>query len=181
MLGSFINNTFLRHINEAKISYSKSIFDSSQLNSDQNIIRILYKIICDEDSVRNKFHKSLLFNEILSISEKLYNTVCIRGMKIPIKQALYLIISCRYYLRGNHLSFLNFLMKNGEKNIKYVKRVISYPEFRDWITMRDYIDNYYNNIKQKSSTQDFRDDEFRMIFELEIKRINEQFLFKPHS
>lgn len=171
MLGTFINNSFARHVNEAKMAHSKGTFSSSGHDSDHDVVRKLHALVHNEKAVRNPSFKPLLFNEILTTTNKLYKTVCIQGKKLPIKQAQYLIASCRYYSKGSHLNLLFDLMMKGEKNITFVKRIITYPEFRNWITMRDYISNYYSYIKMSAERyKDFRDDVFRTIFELEIKR-----------
>jgi hypothetical protein len=171
MLGTFINNSFTRYVNEAKMAHSNGTFSSSTHEKDYDTIRKLHELVHNEKAVRNPSFKPLLFNEILTTTNKLYKTVCIQRKKLSIKQAQYLIVSCKYYFKGNHLNLLFDLMKKGEKNITMVKRIITYPEFRNWITMRDYISNYYRYIKMSAEDQkDFRDDIFRTIFELEIKR-----------
>lgn len=114
-------------------------------------------------------YQKILFNELRHINKRLTNE-CVKGSgKLTWNNTRYLFLLVKAYSHNeNPVILLNILMRDQAFFRLSIKRIVDYPMFRDWITLRNYITNFKSNIIDTSYDTPFYMTELYTIFLMEL-------------
>lgn len=144
MLFFFINHVMNEFMNKQTINieYVKmNDFYNQTNNNNIYIANELFRLTLLE------WDKPLAKNNLLLFSELLYITKSIvkntnKKLKISHTKYNYLtIVSKHIFLENNHICLLHDLMTDCMNNIKIIKRILGYIEYKEWITLKEYLDS----------------------------------------
>lgn len=143
--------------------------DDSRFITSREIFIELSKLIVLEKFTERASNSFLLYNELVHISDKINGRVKNDKGKVNIRHIKYLFTVFRHYFLENHpINLLNSLMKHQSFYIYEIKRFIQYPMFREWISIKSYIDNYKTAISIEVKTHKFDKTEFYRIYVMEL-------------
>lgn len=141
--------------------------------TDVQIVKSLSRIVLAESSKIKSTQQQILYNELLFINKNLNKKIVKEKNKLTWANTRYLFLVVNHYLLENHVSvLLSDLMKDQIFFFSNIKRIINYPIFRDWVTMRTQINNKKNLCLEDANDKQFYMTQLYAIFIMELYQSN---------
>lgn len=141
----------------------------SNLKTSKEIYKELSRLILEESFNKKSKECEYLYNELLYLNRKLNKIVNKNNLNLNKQNTRYLFILIRHYFLSNHLlKVLNDLMKNQLFFLSDINRILKYPQFKEWVSMKTYLTNHSNNCLVESKEYPYYNTELYQIYIMEI-------------
>lgn len=133
-----------------------------------DIYKELSRKILAESSSEKSNYQMILYNELIYANKKLHKKI-INGNKLTCVNTRYLFLVSKHYFLDNHpVVLLSDIMRDQKFFFNEIKRIITYPLFRDWITMRTQVINLKSYCLSNAENICFHMTELYGIFLMEL-------------
>lgn len=140
--------------------------------NDRIVLGIFIQLFKEEKlsiNAQKDMNSQLLINEIAYTCIRLRRDLNTGLMKTINISYLGKVLYC--YVKQLHIvNLLDMMIYNIKKFYPLFKRVLLYPVFRDWVSLRSFIENYRTYII--TNKENYKSSELYMIYQLELQRSN---------
>ena len=148
-----------------------------EIKSDEQLSEMLSFLIKIEDTDISE-NKRYLYCELLFISKEIQRMVT-NGEKLTPMNMRYLFIVYYHYTLDNPLVMLiRDLIKDQEFFMRRIKRIFNYPCFRDWITVRNQLNEHISYSLYDARNNKWNKTELYNCFRCELYRTGLYLLFR---
>lgn len=137
------------------------------------IVLDLFKELFKEEKLsfqsQKDMNNQILINEINHVCNRLNRDLKISLMKTTNIIYLGKVLYC--YVKQLHVvNLLQMMVTNIRKYYVFFKRVLLYPVFRDWVSLRSFIEEYKTYILTNTTKFNYEESEFYLLYKLELQR-----------
>ena len=136
-------------------------------HNDSKMAKKLRECLLNEAGSQRADDNILLYNELLFIAKSLDEETPRRFMSQN-KISYLNLVSFHYFHENNPVILLKRLLVTADVNMIYIKRILNYPMFRGWVTLKAYIRDYKTHIMMEAKQRKFFETELFIIFKAEL-------------